>query len=92
MPVETCSNCYGKGTVEYRYGKPGTDRHAKYVDVEWGEPSFRECKPCGGTGRRRARKVERTGTVYFTVDGKVDYERTVNEAHRKAASRWKGQE
>jgi hypothetical protein len=65
--VAKCKRCGGIGKVVYQYGQPGTDRHAKYIDVEWGPKVERECPVCIGTGyakRERRIRPER-GSVYL---------------------------
>ena len=52
-----CRRCEGTGIVIYQHGKPGTDRHAPYSEVEWGPKVEKECPVCLGTGYgKRARK------------------------------------
>lgn len=43
----------------YQFGPPGTDRHAKYIDIEWGPKKERECKVCIGTGTAKQPRRER---------------------------------
>jgi hypothetical protein len=54
-----CQRCGGTGLVEYQFGKPGTDRHAKYIDVEWGPKVERECPVCISTGTAKQPRKER---------------------------------
>jgi hypothetical protein len=83
-----CTNCEGTGIATYRYGPPGTDRHAPASEVEWEEPRHRECRACVGTGQRKQSRHGPAGKVWFELNGDVDQERTTNERHR--ASRAKG--
>jgi len=65
----TCKRCGGKGSVTYQYGKAGTDRHAPYSEVEWGEATVKPCPVCLGTGFGKVSKYADTTTgMHITFD------------------------
>ena len=56
---DRCLWCGGTGRVVYQYGPPGTDRHAKYADIEWGPRVERDCPVCLSTGWAKVPRKQR---------------------------------
>ena len=54
-----CKRCGGTGRVVYQHGPLGTDRHAKYSEVEWGPKTEKDCPVCLATGWGKPERKQR---------------------------------